>query len=248
MWLVALGSLLMTGVAQPPEPVSPLPDEPVVIEKVQNSLLKDWFPDLIFDRPEGPVKVGIQVGHWRRDELPEELEHIKENTGAQVGDVREVDTNLAIAQQLVGMLEEKGYEVDLLPTAIPPYYRADVFVTVHGDGSLDQAKSGYKVAGPYRDFNGKNERLVEFLNEEYGKVTGLPEDPEITDNMRGYYAFNWWRYSNAVHPLTPAAIVETAFLTNEADREFLVNQTELIAQGIAQGIVRFVEEVVEDAN
>ena len=57
--------------------------------------------------------------------------------------------------------------------------------------------------------------------------------------MSGYYAFNWRRYDHAVHPMVPAVIVETGFLTNAQDRALLVNESERVAEGIANGIVAF---------
>jgi N-acetylmuramoyl-L-alanine amidase len=59
--------------------------------------------------------------------------------------------------------------------------------------------------------------------------------------MRGYYAFAWWRYDHAVHPMTPAVILETGFLTTAADRKIIVEQPELSAQGLANGIIIFLE-------
>lgn len=38
-------------------------------------------------------KIGIQVGHWRCAELPDELARIRSKTGAMAGTMREVDIN-----------------------------------------------------------------------------------------------------------------------------------------------------------
>lgn len=59
--------------------------------------------------------------------------------------------------------------------------------------------------------------------------------------MTAYYAFNWPRYEHAVHPYTPSVIVETGFMTNSEDRALLVNNPELPATGIANGILAFLE-------
>jgi N-acetylmuramoyl-L-alanine amidase len=37
----------------------------------------------------------------------------------------------------------------------------------------------------------------------------------------------------------PAVIIETGFLTNARDRLFLTRQTDLVAAGIANGILQF---------
>jgi len=57
--------------------------------------------------------------------------------------------------------------------------------------------------------------------------------------MLYYYAFNNSRLQHTVASTTPAAIFEAGFLTNSADRSYLVNQTDEVAQGIAQGITDF---------
>jgi N-acetylmuramoyl-L-alanine amidase len=51
--------------------------------------------------------------------------------------------------------------------------------------------------------------------------------------MTRYHAYN------EIDPNTPAAIIETGFLLD--DRDLLVNHPEIVAQGIVDGIVCFVE-------
>jgi hypothetical protein len=57
--------------------------------------------------------------------------------------------------------------------------------------------------------------------------------------MTAYYAFNWPRYEHAIHPFTPAAIVETGFLTSAVDRAIIVAAPERAAAGIADGVLAF---------
>ena len=197
--------------------------------------LKNWR------RPEGPAKVGLQAGHLKNSELPDELNRLRANTGSSGGGKSEWEVNLAIAQDTKEILEEKGINVDILPATIPKGYWADVFVAIHADGSTDTSKSGFKAASPRRDFSGKTSKLLEFVEEEYGLATNLEKDPNVTRNMRGYYAFAWWRYEHSVHPMTASIILETGFLTNPADRKIIVSRPEISAQGIASGIIRFLE-------
>ena len=77
----------------------------------------------------------------------------------------------------------------------------------------------------------KAEILSSFIEEEYGKVVDLPLDPNVSRNMRGYYAFNWRRYEYSMHPMTVGAIVETGFLTNPNDRQIIVSSSQLAAEG-----------------
>ena len=198
-----------------------------------------WLDDWV--RPDGPPKVGLQVGHWKNEELPEELSRLKGSTGSTAGGKSEWEASLVIAQNTKKILEERNILVDILPATIPQKYWADVFVSIHADGSEDWSKSGFKIASPRRDYSGKAGKLVDLIEESYEKATGLEKDPNITRNMRGYYAFAWWRYNHAVHPKTASAILETGFLTNYSDRQLLVNNSQLSAEGLASGIINFLE-------
>lgn len=79
--------------------------------------------------------------------------------------------------------------------------------------------------------------------DEYGRATGLPVDPMVTRNMLGYYAFSWSRFQSTVAPHTPAAILEMGFLTNATDRGLLLGRQDVVAGGVANGILRFLDEV-----
>ncbi|GIW59261.1 MAG: hypothetical protein KatS3mg087_0327 [Patescibacteria group bacterium] len=193
-------------------------------------------------RPDGPPKVGLQVGHWKNNELPAELSKLIGNTGASGGGKWEWEVNLKIAEQTKMELEELGVVVELIPATVPPKYWADVFIAIHADGSENKSKSGYKFAAPWRDFTGKAEKLVQNLESEYEKATGLTKDPNVTRNMRGYYAFAWWRYEHAIHPMTTATIAETGFLTNISDQDLLIKRSEVSVAGLANGIEKFLRE------
>lgn len=209
--------------------------------------IPDFDPRVLgasWERPNVPVRVGIQVGHWKNDEVPDELENIRGNTGAQGGGKTEWEVNYAIAVEMAVLLENRGVDVDILPATVPPNYWADVFLAIHADGSLDQDISGYKFAGPWRDATGKSALLVSLLEQEYEAQTDLPLDPNITRNMRGYYAFSWWRFEHSIHPMSTAVIAETGFLTNPRDQRFLIDTPEISARAMADGVLAFLE--IED--
>lgn len=195
-----------------------------------------------WQRPDGLARVGLQAGHWRNNEVPEELDGLRQNTGAQGGGTTEVAIVLSIAEKTKALLEAQGILVDLLPTTVPPSYSADAFVSIHADGNANTAVFGYKIAPPRRDFPGTSNALAAAIDQAYKKATGLERDENITRRMSGYYAFNWRRYEHAIHPMTPAAIVETGFLTSPADRRIIVNNQDRVAQGIANGIVAFLQD------
>lgn len=188
---------------------------------------------------DGPPRVGIQAGHWQLDAVPEELEGLRASSGARGGGYTEQETVLAIARQVKTLLEAEGFVVDLLPATVPIDYYADAFVSIHADGATSANVNGFKISGPRRDFSGKADDLVQALYKSYGEETGLREDNNITRRMSGYYAFNWRRYDHALHPQTPAAIIETGFMTSTHDRSLIVDAPHIAARGIANGILDF---------
>lgn len=188
-----------------------------------------------------PPRVGLQIGHLRSNELPAELAHLRTSTGTYWQNIREVEVNEAIAIRVRDILVAAGVEVDLLPATVPPSYDADAFVAIHADGSTAGTR-GWKVATPWRT-SAASRALMEAVASTYGVITGLPEDRHgISINMRGYYAFNYRRHTHAIARTTPAIIVETGFLTNAADRTIIVDRPDLAAQGIAEGILKYLNQ------
>lgn len=214
---------------------------PYVVEDLEppSDTDENWLTN--WTRPEGPPKVGLQVGHWQNNQVPTELERLKGNTGATGGGKAEWEVNLEIAQQTKLLLENRGIQVDILPTTVPPRYWADVFVAIHADGNPDTQTNGYKVAAPRADFSTHGQELANFIDVAYENTTDLAKDPNISRNMTGYYAFAWWRYEHSVHPMTASAILETGFLTSSHDRKIIVNQPQVSAQGLAAGILAYLE-------
>jgi hypothetical protein len=186
------------------------------------------------------ARVGLQVGHWKSDELPDELAVLRPETGASAGGVNEVDVNLAIASQVATLLAARGVTVDILPATIPPGYSADAFIAIHCDVNGDPGMGGFKLARFYDSaVPGRADALIGAITAAFGAATGRPQDSHITRAMLGYYAFNSEDYQHAIAPQTPGVIVELGFLTNETDRALLVGQQQTVAQGLADGIVRF---------
>ena len=235
--ILIIGSYFFNKIDQQPSNGAPPYDvsEEEVPELNFASIVKNWI------RPDSPPKVGIQVGHWKNDEVPEELERLIGNTGATGGGKSEWEVNHNIAMLMKTILEAQGIVVDILPTTIPPHYWADVFISLHADGSTDRAKSGYKFAGPWRDLSSNSNQLVSLLEQKYEEVTKLEKDPNVSRNMRGYYAFSWWKYEHAIHPMTTAVIAETGFLTNRSDQRLLINSPEIPAQAMTKAIIEYLE-------
>lgn len=233
-WMIqpAIGFLTFSSQEEGFEILAPVEESP------QNAFLKmiqEW------KRPQGPVRIALQAGHWKNQEVPEELENLKRNGGASGAGKTEAQVVLHIAELTAVILREQGVEVDILPTTVSPEYYADAFISLHADGSASSSVSGFKIAHPRIDYSEKSGILEQLLYDEYEKATNMIRDGNITSGMRGYYAFNWRKYEHAIHPMTPAVILETGFLTSYKDQRILIQKPELAAKGIAYGIISFLQ-------
>ncbi|MCC6177214.1 MAG: N-acetylmuramoyl-L-alanine amidase [Chloroflexi bacterium] len=236
----------------PPVVVPAVPVPPALIQAIEEPCVpgsgprpSNWrepLPPTPRHNPDGPKRVGLQAGHWLTEQVPAELRGLQH--GAIGGGKMEWEVNLDIGHRTKALLEAQGVVVDILPTTVPIRYRAHLFVSIHADGDTTCRTSGFKIAHPaFSSLPSVDDRLVESLYAAYGAATGLRRDDEhITSRMRYYYAFNSRRFCHAVAPGVPQAIVETGFLTNAADRQLLIARPDVIANGIADGILRFLRE------
>ena len=189
--------------------------------------------------PTGPRRVGIQVGHWKTDEAPDELRRLIPQTGASWGELTELDVNLDVAQRLAVILNSKGIAVDILPVTVPPGYLADAVVALHADSDGVGEWSGFKMAhsarrGPFED------ALLADVKKAYGDATGMDYDAtHISNAMKGYFLFNWSRYQHSVSPYTPSVILEMGYLSSVDDRTLMLDHPDTLASGIANGILQF---------
>jgi len=190
---------------------------------------EEWKP------PEGPVRIALQAGHWKADEAPRELSGLRDNGTAWRG-TAEWEVNLEVARQAGALLEELGYEVDILPAVVPPSYRAHLFIAIHADGSNDSSASGFRVASPRQDATGRASAFATLLQRSYGEVTELRRLPDVTRRMQSYYAFNFRRYEHALHPMTIGVIIETGFLTSPRDRSVIIDDPGRAARGIVEAV------------
>ncbi len=252
--LVAFASIVSIDRQARPDAVAvaiaaaPSAPRPIIAATVAASAIPTSVPTLVPTlAPPTPTprrtvpRVGVQVGHWKSSELPDELARLRTSAGASAGGVREVDVNLDIAQRVVALLQARGYDVDLIPATVPPSYDADAFVAIHADGSTSARPRGFKMATPWRTSDA-SQALLDSLTTAYAATTGLPQDDAITFNMRGYYAFSYRRHIHASAKTTPAVIIETGYLTNAADRAFLLKRAQTVAAGIDAGIARYLAQ------
>lgn len=177
------------------------------------------------------IRIGVVAGHSGND------------SGAICVDgngnvtLTEADINLEIAALVQQQLAQAGYQVDLLREFDSRLngYRALAVVSIHNDSCdyINDQATGFKVAAALNtsDLNRAN-RLTACLVDRYEKTTGMTfHAGSITGDMREYHAFR------EIDPNTIAAIIETGFLN--LDREMLTRHTDLVAEGVVQGILCF---------
>jgi N-acetylmuramoyl-L-alanine amidase len=182
--------------------------------------------------PQPQLRLGIVAGHMGNDSGA-----VCVDENGQVT-LKEVDVNLDIATRVQKNLTERGYQVDLLnefDTRLNGY-RAVALVSIHNDSCeyINEQATGFKVAASLetRDIN-RAQRLTACLTDRYQNITGMYfHAASITRDMRDYHAFS------EIDPNTITAIIETGFMN--LDRRILTEQTELVAEGVTQGILCFI--------
>jgi hypothetical protein len=189
-----------------------------------------------------PFHVGLQIGHYKNDELPDVLSRLVGSTGTAGGGRTEIDLNYDVANRIASMLEDEGVQVDLLPATVPTGYSADAFVAIHADGSTSSSPRGFKISTRWSSAVAVQDvSLVEKLTGAYAAGTVMPEDSNVTRNMRGYYAYASYRPNWRISALTPAAIVEMGYMSNAADRAVMFNQPDEVASSVVAGVMDFLK-------
>jgi N-acetylmuramoyl-L-alanine amidase len=187
-------------------------------------------------RPYAP-RVGVVAGHWWPDE-----NGVSRDVGAVCDEgtpnqLTELEVNFEVAQRVVFALKQSGYRADLLQEwdARLDGYRADALISIHADACLYPEASGFKVARVIDSAVPQEEdRFIACLVKYYGARTGLYfHEGSVTADMTVYHTFY------EIAPETPAVIMETGFML--ADRELLTQRQDLVAQGIVDGLICFLQ-------
>lgn len=189
----------------------------------------------------GPWVVAIQPGHWKSEDLPDELYRLRQNSGTAWGQLREVEVNRAVAEALMSMVRARGWTPLLVPATVPPGLRADAFLSIHADGSSDTQRRGWKLAPPWRS-SPAGLSLAQSLTQSFQTQTDLAHDESgVTVNMRGYFGFSHRRFAHATSPYTPAVLVELGFLSHAGDRRLLVSDPTRFARILLAGLEAYFE-------
>ncbi len=188
--------------------------------------------------PRQNPRIGIVAGHSGND------------AGAvcseALGGYREADINLNVATLVKDDLVAQGYDVDLLAEFDSRLsdYRALALVSIHADSCqyINDQATGFKVAAALSTrYPEQAARLTSCIKSRYASITGMQYHPgSVTADMTDYHAFN------EISPDTPAAIIETGFMN--LDRQILTEQPDVIANGIASGILCYLRNESVDAT
>jgi N-acetylmuramoyl-L-alanine amidase len=169
--------------------------------------------------------IGIVAGHSGND------------SGAVCTDgLTEASVNEAVAAYVKQYLIERGYDVDILKEFDDQLngYTASTLISIHADSCdyINDVATGFKVSAPLANPHpDQAARLTACLRNRYAQKTGLTLHNSITNDMTSYHAFS------EINENTPAAIIEVGFLN--LDRALLTQKPDLLAQGITDGIVCF---------
>lgn len=173
-------------------------------------------------------RIGIVSGHRGPEGDP----------GAVCPDgLTEAEINFEVAQRVVRNLRSMGYSVDLLDEFDPRLdnYQAAALVSIHANTCQDwgEVVSGYLIAAAAAraTANAQDSLLVDCVARYYQQASGLQRREGVTVDMTDYHTFR------EINPLTPATIIELGFML--ADRAVLTGEPELLAKGITDGVVCF---------
>ena len=190
---------------------------------------------------ESVIRVGIIAGHSGPPQDPSFVEDpgaVCDENNDGVAELRELDINTEVAKLVVSKLLARGYEVDLLQEFDPRLhdYRGAALLSIHTNDCRNYGleASGYNAVGPEsRILRGIDEAFVNCIVDEYGRTTGLPRHSGVTVDMTSYHNFR------EVSVDTPAVIIELGFMY--MDRQMVTNQRDLLAEGVFQGLMCFLE-------
>lgn len=211
---------------------------PEIRHNIQSAIIAEGatpVPPTPFPTPNWARLIGIVSGHsgpgqtvgYDPGAVCEDLESLNEH-----------DINMQTAIQVVRKLRDRGYVVDLMDEFDPRLndYQAAALVSIHANTCQDYGEvvSGFLVAkAEARPEGGVDTNLAECIAKYYSNITRLGRHFGLTEDMTDYHTFR------EIAVDTPAAIIELGFM--RADRDILNEQPDLLAEGIVQGIMCFLE-------
>ncbi len=61
-----------------------------------------------------------------------------------------------------------------------------------------------------------------------------------------YYGMSWQRTKYSTAPHTPSVILEMGYVSNDGDRELMIERADVVAGAIAKGILTFLDDHPRD--
>jgi N-acetylmuramoyl-L-alanine amidase len=211
---------------------------PEMRHNIQSAIIAEGatpIPPTAFPTPNWARVIGIVSGHSGPGQtMPYDPGAICED----IESLNEHDINMQTAIQVVRKLRERGYVVDLLDEFDPRLtgYQAAALVSIHSNTCQDfgEIVSGFLVAkAEARPEGSVDTQLAECIGKYYNNLTQLERRFGLTEDMTDYHSFR------EIDVDTPAAIIELGFM--RADRDILNDQPDVMAEGIVQGIMCFLE-------
>lgn len=202
-----------------------------------------------------PLLVVIDAGHQAKGNSEKEpvgpgatemKAKVASGTTGNFTGIPEYELNLAVAQMLQQLLEERGYEVVMIRTThnvdisnaqraeMANALNADAFVRIHANSSDDSSVHGILTicqteSNPYNgELYARSKALSQLVLDAMVDATGAKKrNVWETDTMSGV---NWCQ--------VPVTIVEMGFMSNEEEDRLMATEEyrQLLAQGIANGI------------
>lgn len=188
------------------------------------------YAEYVRNAGDAQARVGIQAGHWRYKEAAYPL---NVDPGSVLPGFTEEETNLTIALILSRRLSAREIAVDLLPTTIPPGYKADAVVSIHSDAGPSYVRGFFVDRPPRSPVAAAEAALARELIASHARTTGIPYIRRSTEDSRNYYGFR------AVDAMTPIVLIEVGCLTNAEDRAIIAGRPAVVADALAPAIASF---------
>lgn len=173
-----------------------------------------------------------------------------ENTDADAAQIKEKDLNLEISLMLYDMLKESGVRVELtryedlaleLADRLEMANRLDasLFISIHNNAAPDKSANGtltmFNPSKDYASYGITGERAAQLLHEEMvgeletadGGLQKMSKSKVLSDTKM------------------PSVIAQVAYITNESDRQKLMNEEfrKKAAQALHDGILKVLFEM-----